>query len=489
MAIISTGQITIVDNNDAKTVVAAISASLGTQQTYTKDDTTESFAPNYVSTNNVLKPSISISSATTPVDAISKQKAQLSAVSWSTSPEGTPDIVDAGTLKNSTDYAYNSTTLALSLKTNKLTQASPSLTLYFSCNYTDPATSLVSQVLAQITVGLVVTGTNALYVMVEGPDTIPVSDTALRGRILLTAKLMRGSREETSLADYAYKWYKLDTNGSAVELTASHPDWHDTNAGLQKFRFLSASNAAVAPLSASGYHNGKKICIFEDAVNGVATYRVDVLDDAPNSNPYSKYFTITDKDDPVQVIVTSDGGTVLQNGQGAKTVRARMTKNGAPYAPDGWGYLWTFRDKDGKPAAFVDAAKVFSSNCKLLADTTTASGVATIKLQVPKGASIPGMAANSIVKLVTSTGVAGYYLINTAVTAINSATNPVDQSISIKQFSSDWPIPSVTANLYEGGQIFACVQTLTGAQNVITGNDIDGAGTISVSADKPAYTD
>lgn len=487
MAIVSTGQITLVDNNDARTVVAAIAASLGTQQTYTKDDTTESFAPNYASTNNVLAPSITISSPTAPINAISKQKAQLSSVSWSTTPDGTPNIVNAGSLLNSTDYDYNSTTLALSLKTNKLTRAAPSLTLYFSCNYTDPATSLVTQVLAQITLGMVVTGTNALYVVVEGPDTIPMSDTAARNNVLLTARLMRGSSEETTLADAAYKWYKLDVNGSPVELNAAHPDWHATEARFQKFRFLDEGNAAVIP-PASGYHTGKKIRIFEDAVRGTATYRVDILDDTPNSNPYSKYFTVTDKSDAVQVIVSSDGGTVLQNGQGSKTLRASMTKNGAPFAPDGWTYRWNFRDKDGKPAAFVDAAKIFSSTCKLKSNTANSSGTATVEVQVPAGGSIPGMVADSIVKLVTSTGVAGYYLVNTAVNAISNAGSAVDQSIVIKQFSSGWPITGVKANLYQDGQIFACVQTLTGAQNVITGNDIDSAGTISVGADKPAYT-
>lgn len=487
MAIVSTGQITLVDNNDARTVVAAIAASLGTQQTYTKDDTTESFAPNYVSTNNVLAPSISISSPTAPINAISKQLAQLSSVSWSTSPDGTPNIVNAGSLLNSTDYAYNSTTLALSLKTNTLTRAAPSLTLYFSCNYTDPATSLVTQVLAQITIGMVVTGTNALYVVVEGPDTIPMSDTAARNNVLLTAKLMRGSSEETTLAAAAYKWYKLDAAGDPVELLTTHPDWH-AEAKSQKFRFLDKANAAVTPRDTSGYHTGKKIRIFEDAVGGTATYRVDILDDTPSSNPYSKYFTVTDKGDAVQVIVSSDGGTVLQNGQGSKTLRASMTKNGLPFTPSGWTYQWNFRDKDGKPAAFVDAAKIFSSTCKLKSNTAGTSGTATVVVQVPAGGSIPGMAADSIVKLVTSIGVAGYYLVNTAVNAISNAGSAIDQNIVIKQFSSDWPITGVTANMYQDGQIFACVQTLTGAQNVITGNDIDSAGTISVGADKPAYT-
>lgn len=485
MAIISTGQITIVDNNDAKTVVAAIAASLGTQQIYTKDDTTESFNHSYVSTNNVLTPSVTISSPTAPINAISKQLAQLSSVSWSTSPDGTPNIVNAGSLLNSTDYAYNSTTLALSLKTNKLTKASPSLTLYFSCNYTDPVTSLVTQVLAQITIGLVVTGTNALYVVVEGPDTIPVSDSTTRNSVLLTVKLMRGANEETSLAASAYKFYKLDASGTPVELNSAHPDWSAT-AKDQKFRFFNASNADVTP-PASGYHTGKKIRIFEDAVAGAATYRVDVLDDE-SSNPYSKYFTITDKGDAIQTIVTSSGGTTLQNGHGSKTLSVSLTKNGLPFTPSGWSYIWSFADKDGKPAAFVDAAKVLSSTCKLLAHAAYSSTTATIVLQVPVGASIPAMPVDTIVKLVSSTGVPAYYLVNTAVSAISNATSQTNQNIVIKQFSTDWPITGVNANRFQDGEIFVCVQTLTGTTNVVTGDDIDSVGTIKVAVDKPAYT-
>lgn len=488
MPTISTGQITIVDNNDAKTLVAGISASLGTQQNYVKDDTLETFGPNYATTSNVLTPSITISSPTGPRSVIELQLSQLSAVSWSTSPTGTPNIVSSGALTgSSTDYAYNASTLALSLKTNKLTKASPSLTFYFTANHSDPLTSLVSQVLAQITIGLVVTGTNALYVVVEGPDTIPVSDTSTRNNITLTARLMRGATEETSLAagNAAYKWHKI-VNGTAVELNSGHADWSAT-AAQQKFRLQDAAGTAITP-PASGYHTGKKLIVFEDAINGVQGYRVDVLDDESTS-PYSKYFTITDKGDPYQTTIMATGGDKLQNGQGSKTLSLSITKNGQIFTPSAeWAYSWRFADSQGRPAAFVNAIKLFSSTCQLLAHAAYSGATATLVLKVPVGASIPALAANDIVKLIASNGVPAYYKVNTAVSAISNASTETNQNIVIKQFSTDWPITGISANRFQNGLIFVCTQNPTGATLVVTGDDIDGQGSISVNVIKPDYT-
>ena len=53
--IVTTGQITIVDNNDARPITAYIASSQGTQQIYSKDEDTVGFIPSWSSGSpNVL---------------------------------------------------------------------------------------------------------------------------------------------------------------------------------------------------------------------------------------------------------------------------------------------------------------------------------------------------------------------------------------------------------------------------------------------------
>lgn len=481
-SVVSTGQFTIVDNNDAKTITTNITASLGIQQNYTKDDTTTTFSPSYATTNNVLTPVVMISSSTGPKDLIATQSASLSSVSWSTAATGTPNIVNAGTNGDTTNYSFSSTTFALTLLTNTLTKASPTKTFYFTAVYTDPVTSLQSSIMGQITIGLLITGTNALYIVMEGDDVLPKTDTEVRNSVTLTAKLMRGANEETSLAASAYKWYKI-VGGAAQELLNTHADWSSTVAS-RKFKFLNAAgDTEVAPLASSGYHTGKKLVIFDDAVSGTQAYRVDILDDESTS-PYTKYFTIQDKGDPYQVTIKSTRGDKLQNGQGSTTLSVSVTKAGKAYTiPSGWTYKWSFSDAAGRPAAFVNAAAPFSSACSIASNTTSA-----VTVSVPVGASTPALAANDVVKLVKSNGVAEYYKVATAVSAVSNAASATTVAISLAVFSTDWPMASLAANAFTGGKAYKCIQNPTTATLVVTGDDIDGQGVITVDTMKPDTT-
>jgi hypothetical protein len=53
-ALVTTGQITIVDNNDARPITAFITASNGVQQIYSKDESTITSVPNWETSNNIL---------------------------------------------------------------------------------------------------------------------------------------------------------------------------------------------------------------------------------------------------------------------------------------------------------------------------------------------------------------------------------------------------------------------------------------------------
>jgi len=148
--LVSTGQITIVDNNDARPITAFVTASQGTQQVYSKDESTISFVPNWTSTNNILTARVYAGDLTSARDITNL----LTNRKWSN------DLV--------TSIGSGTT---LTVNTN-LTEAAPSKIYYFEGDYTDPITGLVSHVIAQITLGLVKTGTNAVYVLPRGNTAI-----------------------------------------------------------------------------------------------------------------------------------------------------------------------------------------------------------------------------------------------------------------------------------------------------------------------------
>ena len=78
--LVSTGQITIVDNNDAKPLTAYITATPSIQQIFSKDESTQSFLPDWYTANTntgiQLSPKVYVGSTTgaTEVTAILTNK-------------------------------------------------------------------------------------------------------------------------------------------------------------------------------------------------------------------------------------------------------------------------------------------------------------------------------------------------------------------------------------------------------------------------------
>lgn len=149
MPLVSTGQITIVDNNDARPISAVITGSGAFQQVHTKDESSVTYTPNWTSTPLTLTARVYVGGT----GSAQEVAAQLSNRKWSTTFDGTS--IGSGT--------------TLTVNTN-LTTATPSVTYYFQGDYTDPVTKLVSRVVANVTLNLVSTGTNAVYIVLKTPD-------------------------------------------------------------------------------------------------------------------------------------------------------------------------------------------------------------------------------------------------------------------------------------------------------------------------------
>ncbi len=182
--LVSTGQITIVDNNDARPITAFITGSAVTQQIFTKDESTQTYTPDWTTTPLTLTAKVYVGA----VGTANEVAASLTNRRWST------DL--ATSLGSATTYAINT----------NMTEATPTVTYYFEGDYTDATTGLVSHVIAQIVVSMVKTGTNAVFIQVKGQNVIEEATGSTKNTVTLTADLIRAAGvDDTGIT---YQWFQ-----------------------------------------------------------------------------------------------------------------------------------------------------------------------------------------------------------------------------------------------------------------------------------------
>lgn len=477
--LVSTGQLTIVDNNDARPITAFIAASGVTQQTYTKDESVTSFNPNWTSTPNTLTAKVYIGSTNASVDIT----AQLSNKKWSN---------DLGaSIGSATTFAVNT----------NLTEATPAKTYYFEGDYTDPITGLVSHVIAQITLGLVKTGTNAVYIQVRGQNVVGAATGVTKNAVSLVADLIRASGVDD--AGTTYRWYQsphaaadqIDGNLASVATKYGFRDTAATNAsvaGAIGFVKTTAGGTSTALTTANmpdgGWTDTKSITISELAVTDIAVFKVEAKD--ADGTIYQQFFTVYDVSDPYTTQLVSSAGDKLQNGVGSTNVFPRIY-NGANRVSDvtGWTFDWQLYDRNGARCAFVDATRTaVAGGRNITANTAGASSQITYD-----GANIASLVAGDILKCVKSDGTASFFEL--ASKGTNTAT--------IRAASTNAWLAYTAPALSEfvGGKMFVCKTTGTlGAANIVTtggsgvetdaqitvtGDEIDAKGTIMCYANRP----
>lgn len=454
--IVSTGQITIVDNNDAKPITAFITASGVTQQVYTKDDTTETYNPNWV-TNNLT----------------------LTAKAYVGLPSGVTEMAASLTNKKWSNDLVTSigTSHTLTVSTN-LTEATPTKIYYFEGDYTDPSTGLTSHVIAQIQLNLVKTGTNAVFLDVIGINAIQESNTSTKNTASMTANLMRGSTIDD--AGTTYKWY-VSPYAASDQLDANHPS---VTAGYYTFK-NTAGTTVSAPADGT-FADVKTLVIDERAVTDIGYYKV-VAKSADNLE-YAQYFIVYDVSDPYDLRLISTAGDKLQNGVGSTNIYP-IVYNGSSAVTDttGWTFDYEFYDSTGAKGAFVDpgiTSRTISANN---ASTFTISSAITL-------------AENTVIKVVSPTGTVRYY---EAVASTSSTTVTIDTSPETNTFCSS---TAPATDEFKNGTFYVCQgSTTTGvvtknggtaadgpngthytnSKIIVTGNDIDTKGTIVCKANRP----
>lgn len=464
--LVSTGQITIVDNNDARPITAYITASQGIQQVYTKDESLISATPDWVASPNVLTAYIYVSG-----------------------PSGATNVVASANVTNkkwSNDLSASIGSAAtFSVNTNMDPAVTAQKTYYFEADYTDPITGLVSHIIAQIQLSVVKTGTNAVYLLTKGVMAIQESDTATKNVAVVTANLIRAAGIDTT--GVTYKFY--DANGATQITTAGATKYGMKSVGAAVPAGSSADIGTGLPAAAAWSANDTLV-LNETAVSDVAVFRVEAKD--ADGTIYQSYFTIYDVADPYETKIISTAGDKLQNGVGSTQVYPVMY-NGSDLISvansAAWNFVWTFMDGvSGNRAGFVDATRTAVAGGRdITANTIGAGSVISYS-----GAAIT-FAAGDMVKIVKD-GVAKYYEVASGTTSSNLTLRTASVSTFLNVV---WPAASIAAGAFVGGKLFVCsgtgatagqkTSTGTGAGNYITvtGDDIDGKGNIICESYRP----
>lgn len=484
--LVSTGQITIVDQNDARSITAALTSSTGFQQVYTKDESSITYIPSWYGSNMTITPVISIGGLTTNQAwaALSNKQfsttaggAALTTASTSTSFVTDSDVV-VSTPFTVTHAAVGQTTPSTFVVKANLLASVGAYQIYFDADFTDPATGMTTHICCQTTLNAVKTGTNAVYINIRGNGTIEEATGQTKNNVALSADLVRASGIDTT--NLTYKWY--DSSGAQISTS--------TSGYTTKFGFKTVNNPIVptatgtdlgvnVPVAGAG-NAYNTIVINETAVADIAIFRVDITDN--DSRTYSQYFTVYDFSDPYDVQVISSTGDKLQNGQGSTVLTPRVFYGASEIASlVGWTFNWYFYDRNGKRGAFIDTAKISTAGgANISANTTGTSATITY------GGTSYAFAAGDIVKCVKPDGTAYFYEVASSGTNIVTIRTP---STNTWLTFTDYPAP-VSSTDFVNGKFYGCTSggirtTSASATVTLTGDEVDVKARVLVEANRP----
>ena len=492
--LVSTGQITIVDQNDAAPIQAYLTnGSQSLQQTYSKDNGVDKFIPSRVTTNLVL----TFKANTAGVDISTK----VTNPKWSYDAS-TALTTDAGTGIAITAPVTGSTSPAFTIsKDGLLTSSTPSKVIYFECDYTDPTTGLISHILVQTQISLVVTGSNASFVQFKGINVIESSTGTTGKAIELVCDLIRSSGIDTD--NLIYRWYGL-FSGSWAALDQTYSGW-STKIGNRTATQAETDNLLAptgigsgvpATIAGATSDQCKGLVINETLVTDVLYLKCEVTDTADtasggSSTTYIGYLTIYDKSDPYQLNLLSSSGDKLQNGVGSTDVYPQVFYGGMKLSPlTSWLFNWYFMCPTGNKGAFVDSSRTVTTGGRsITANTSGSSSVVTYN-----GSAITA-AAGDIVKIDARCNAKGIRYYEIAASSGNTVTLKAPSSATNTFLNNSDNTASIVSSDFINAKFFICtangVRSTSGgstdlsAKITITGDDIDVKGNVCCDGYKP----
>ena len=324
MAIISSGQITIIDLYDAPSLNAWISASQPTTQTY--NNTTEVYSPSYTNSAQVLTLNLTkAGSATTLLGD------NVSDIKW-TKRVGTTTTEVTSTTNTHNEYKSSTNHSILTTKAN--TDKDKATTVWVAeGTWTDPSTNLPVSFSASIDLNVIQLSKAAIIPNVYAPDgdffrNNTPSSLKINADLYKDGSLSAGSRK--------YKWFASDSSLGTSEDS-------DAGVGRRKITTTTGTKGAVAnhgfdvETTAQGV-----LTVYPDAVINSQTFLVVITDNAGGTagTKVKQYLTLKDLDDPIMVVVDSSDGNILKNGAGNTTLTARLWRNGEEIDLGGTGYTY-----------------------------------------------------------------------------------------------------------------------------------------------------
>ena len=333
MAILSSGQISIIDYNDAVTLTGIINTNLAKTQMYNPDNDT--YNPNWASQNMVLTPSLF--KAGNAGDLIASSEVQ--SVKWYIGSSTTAITANS-------QYGLSGTkNHVLTIKANVLAGL-PAQDYRCDVTFLDATTGLSITHKMSVTLSRVINGSGITDAIATTPNGSVFKNnevSSLTGKI----ELWRGSTIDTT--NVAYQWYMMDTSVST-----------DQGGGIGWKKLTDTS----------GLYTGcttNTITIYPNAVASYGVFKASIKDTDSTSATYNQYFwdviTISDQSDPIQVVVESSGGDVFKNGVGSSTLTARLFQAGVEIDSAGtaYNYRWYKYNQNGVlESSWSKTTKTFS---------------------------------------------------------------------------------------------------------------------------------
>lgn len=487
MAIVSTGQITIVDTNDARPITAYLTTNPGTQQVFTKDESTLSFTPSWMTANGStgleIAASVFVGGTTGAVDvtnSLSNRKFCLSVggAAITNATTSTSFVNDAGvTVSTPFTVLTDASNTYLRIKGNLLDTVA-AFVVYFEADYTDPATGLASHIIASITLNTVKTGTNAVFINLRGKSMIEQATGSTKSVTAISADLVRSGGIDTS--GLTYKWYAVNA-GTQISTSlagyATKYGFKTVAAPATPIGAVGELNTNIPTAGAGNAHN--TLVVSEAAITDQDVFRVDITDG--DSKTYSAYFTVYDVSDPYELRIISSTGDKLQNGQGSTTLTPLVYYGATPVASlTGWTFTWYFYDKDGKRGAFVDTGKIAMAGGGAITANTTGASASFTSTAITAGMFVAG----SIIKCVKPTGEAFFYEVGAT-----STVGAVTIRTPVTNTWLNYAAPAATTD-FVNGRIFGCTaggtRSSSGAAGItLTGDEVDVKTVITAEANRP----
>jgi hypothetical protein len=315
---IATGQISIIDYNDALTLTGFITSNHAKTQVYNPDNDT--FNPDWSSTNLVLTASLfKLGSGSDIIDI-----SAIQSIKWYDGSDPSSVLSDGGA------YGVNGKTLTISSNILATRNA-----VDFICEvvYRDSVTGLDLTHKTSISFGKVENGGGITSTVAWLPEGNIFKNDGVTS-LVAEADLWRGGTVDTT--NITYQWYKQDPTVST-----------DQGGGTGWQKITSTVNDGE-----TGY-TSRKITIPADAVPNFEVYKIIITDtDASSSTNGQKFpdtVTLLDQSDPIQVSISSPGGNVFKNGVGSTELTAQLFRAGQQIDEAGTGYTynWYKYDKDG----------------------------------------------------------------------------------------------------------------------------------------------